>query len=76
METVRIKQELIEIKQEPLDISEDPLLERFDETLLVPKIEVVETIIGLDRFSNSSLVQATSADTSLSCPKCHIRYYR
>ena len=75
METVRIKQEPIEIKQEPLEITEDPLLDRFDETLLVPKVEVVETINAQDKYSNSVPVQAENTDSSLSCPKCHIRYY-
>ena len=75
METVSIKKEPIDIKEEPLEAIENPLLDhRFDETLLVPKIEVIETATDVDILSNSTTVQAENTP-SLSCPKCHIRYY-
>ena len=41
------------------------LLDQFDETLLVPKIEVVETINAQDKYSNSTPVQAENTDSSL-----------
>ena len=68
MDTIIIKQEPIDIKEEPLT-PEDSFEDRFDEELLVPKIEVIESAIG------PKSVQVESSTNSLSCPKCHIRYY-
>ena len=76
METVKIKQEPIDIKEEPLDSEYDVYEnhQELDQALLVPKIEVIETAILVSNMPVQ--VAESSNNSSLSCPKCHIRYYR
>ena len=74
METVIIKQEPIDIKEEPID-PDDPLENQFDQALLVPKIEVIETDLVSSNNAISVQAEQSSTNSSLSCPKCHITYY-
>ena len=77
METVKIKQEPIDIKEEPLDTEYDVYENHheLDQALLVPKIEVIETAILVSNMP-VQVAESSNNSNSLSCPKCHIRYYR